>query len=272
MDIINPSHTNLIKRKEEFFNKKPFPYLILDDFLEKNYFDLLEKQISKNNYFKEGKSFNSDLELNKSISLNTNLPDIISNITNILNSNDWLNELKYLTDIPTLHSTKVGNTKLANYHEMGSDGFLGSHVDHSIDPDTGNPHVLNIIVYLSSEWEESFGGATLLFNENGTKVKAQIPYKKNRAVIFLHTPYSFHGVEKLKNNFEIKRKSLYVDYYSKSLNPFSHIKLDFPNRWFSHGTTFVLPERKEYLKTKNWRYTKSLIKYNFNRIKSSIRF
>ncbi|OUW34654.1 MAG: hypothetical protein CBD39_02820 [Flavobacteriaceae bacterium TMED179] len=269
MDIINSIHTNLISRKKEFFGNKPFPYIILDDFLEKNYFQLLEKQISKNDYLKKGKTFNSDLELNKKISLNTDLPEIISNITNVLNSNDWLEVLKSLTDIQSLKSTKVGNTKLANYHEMGSDGFLGSHVDHSLDPDTGRPHVLNIILYLSSEWKEEFGGATLLFNKNGRKVKAQITYKKNRAVIFLHTPYSFHGVEKLNNNFEIKRKSLYVDYYSETLEPFNHINLDFPNNWFSHGTTFVLPKTSDYLKLKNWRYTKSLLMYNINRVKTS---
>lgn len=271
IDIINPIHKDLTNRKKEFFTKKPFPYLILDDFLEKNYFDLLEEKISKNNYFEEGKTFNSNLELNKSISLNTDIPEIISNITNVLNSVSWLEVLKSLTDIKTLKSTKVGNTKLANYHEMGSDGFLGSHVDHSTDPETGQPHVLNIILYLSSEWKEIYGGATLLFNKNGREVKAKIPYKKNRAVIFLHTPFSFHGVERLKNNFNIKRKSLYVDYYSESLKPFNHMKLDFPNRWFYHGTTFVLPNKSEYFKIKNWRYTKSLIRYNINRLKTSLR-
>ena len=117
-----------------------------------------------------------------------------------------------------------------------------------------------------------FGGSTLLFNKNGRKVKAQIPYKRNRAVIFLHTPYSFHGVERLKNNLNIKRKSLYVDYYSESLKPFNHIKLDFPNKWFSHGTTFILPNKSEYFKIKNWRYTKSLIRYNINRLKTSLKF
>ena len=51
---------------------------------------------------------------------------------------------------------------LANYHEMGSNGFLGSHVDHSSDPNTGYPHVLNVILYLSSEWKSSYGGAIAL--------------------------------------------------------------------------------------------------------------
>lgn len=270
MKIINPIHSNLIERKEEFFSKKPFPHIILDDFLEKKYFSLLEKQISKNNYFKKGKSFNSNLESNKSISLNTNLPDIISNITSVLNSYDWVEVLKSLTGIQTLKSTKVGNTKLANYHEMGTNGFLGSHVDHSTDPSNGLPHVLNIILYLSSDWKENFGGATLLFDRKGKKIISKIKYKRNRAVIFLHTPYSFHGVERLKENKGLKRKTLYVDYYSESTNPFEKFDLDFPNKWFKHGTTFVLPNSSDYLKAKNWPYTKSLIKYKIEHLKSKL--
>ena len=166
--------------------------------------------------------------------------------------------------------TNVGNTLLANYHEMGTNGFLGSHVDHSTDPSNGLPHVLNIILYLSSDWKENFGGATLLFDKKGKKIVSKIKYKKNRAIVFLHTPYSFHGVERLKNNKSLKRKTLYVDYYSESMKPFENFDLDFPNKWFKHGTTFVLPKRTDYLKYKNWSYTKSLIKYKIEHLKSKL--
>ena len=137
------------------------------------------------------------------------------------------------TGINKLRATEVGNTMLANYHEMGSDGFLGSHVDHSSDPSTGNPHVLNIILYLSSEWKNDFGGGTLFFDKHGKKQISKVEYRANRAVIFLHTPYSFHGVERLKNNGYVKRKLLYVDYYSDSYNPYKNFNLSFPNKWFS---------------------------------------
>lgn len=269
MEIINPKHFNLSKRKEEFFTKKPFPYLVLDDFLEKNFFDKISKKTLNNNYsISEGKSFNSEIESNKTISLNESLPKDITEITNILNSKIWLEKLKSLTDINSLQATDVGNTLLANYHEMGSDGFLGSHVDHSTDPNNGLPHVLNIILYLSTDWKENFGGATLFFDRKGNKVISKVEYKQNRAVIFLHTPYSFHGVEKLKENKNVKRKSLYVDYYSDSFDPFKNMELDFPNNWFKHGTTFVMPNYMDYFKLKNWSYTKSFLMYKIECLKS----
>lgn len=268
MNIINPKHLNLEYKKEEFLSNKPFPFVILDNFLEKNYYKELDSKLSKNNYFDGGKKFNSSVEDNKQISLNESLPDFILQITNYLNSEDWVNILQSLTDIKGLSATQVGNTMLANYHEMGSNGFLGSHVDHSSDPNTGYPHVLNVILYLSSEWQSKFGGATLLYNKNGSKSIAKIDYVPNRAVIFLHTPYSFHGVERLNNNGDKKRKLLYVDYYSNSINPYDHFELNFPNKWFSHGTTFVLKNKTDFFKIKNWTYTKSLIKYNLNKLRS----
>lgn len=269
INILNPKYHSLNFKKEEFRSNDPFPHIILDDFLEKNYYSKLDSNLLKNNYFSGGKKFNSSVEDNKQISLNESLPDFILRITDYLNSDSWVETLQSLTGISQLSATKVGNTKLANYHEMGSDGFLGSHVDHSSDPITGYPHVLNVILYLSSDWESKYGGATLFYNKNGKKILKKVEYMPNRAVIFLHTPYSFHGVERLRNNGEKKRKLLYVDYYSKSYSPFSHLDLNFPNKWFSHGTTFVLANQMEYLNKKNWHYAKSLIKYKFNKLRSN---
>ena len=256
--------------KDDFINKTPFPHIVLDNFLDKNYFESLTKILKKDNYYNAGKNFNSEVELNKSISLNQSLPQIISDIVKELNCDKWLNILKSLTGINTLKGTRLGNTELANYHEMGTSGFLGPHVDHSSEPQTGKPHVLNIILYLSSNWKDEFGGATLLYDRYGKEVISKVTYKKNRAVIFLHTPYSFHGVEKLKNN-NVKRKVIYVDYYSESFKPFKHLEFSFPNEWFSHGTTFILQNKLDYIKKKNWPYAKSYIKYQYNKINSKFK-
>ena len=72
-------------------------------------------------------------------------------------------------DIKSLFATDVGNTDLANYHEMYKNGFLGSHVDHSSDPKTGSPHVLNIILYLTQNWNNDWGGNTVFMSKNGKK-------------------------------------------------------------------------------------------------------
>jgi hypothetical protein len=186
-----------------------------------------------------------------------------------LNSTYWVDNLKGLTGIESLVATTNGNTLLANYHEMTQGGLLGSHVDHSYEPELGLPHVLNIVVYLSSDWDLSFGGGTMLFNKSGSKAIAKVDYKPNRAIVFLHTPYSFHGVDRLKGNGSTVRKTLYVDYYSKSFEPFKDMKFDFPNKWFKHDTTFRLPKFLDYFKSKNRYYAKTYFNYWKQAIKNT---
>ena len=177
-----------------------------------------------------------------------------------LNKKEFLENLYKLTGITDLFSTAEGNTSLANYHEMYESGFLGTHVDHSSEPSTGLPHVLNIILYLSKDWQSSWGGSTILADKNGRKIEKLIDFVPNRAVIFLHTPFSFHGVTEIKKS-PIKRSTIYVDYYSKNKDPYNHFNLVFKKVWFKHPTTFILPNLKEYFQIKNQNYLKKMIKH-----------
>jgi hypothetical protein len=265
MSIINQKHYNLSERKSEFFSSQPFPFLILDDFINIEYFTKLSIVINvEKEKATSGKQFNTEVELKKWISLNSEVPELIKLIIDEMNSREWLDNLKNLTGIDSLVNTKVGNTKLANFHEMNPGGFLGSHVDHAVDPDKSLPHVLNNLFYLSSEWDEKYGGGTELFDRKGKKLLNKIIYKPNRTIIFLHTPYSFHGVERISDDAPMTRKTIYVDYYSTSLEPYKGMKFNFPNHWFYHGTTFPLNSFFDYFKKGNLNYTKAMIRYKLN--------
>ena len=263
-NIINSNYLDLDKFKEKFHNNKPYPHIVIDNFLSKEFFSEIEMDTNKIDH-KNGKKFLTDLEKNKWISKNTFLPKKIKLIIDELNKDYWIENLSKLSKINNVFSTQVGNTELANYHEMENDGYLGPHVDHSDDPDTGNPHVLNFLLYLSKEWDEKWGGSTLLYNDKGKKILNEIKYVPNRAIIFLHTPYSFHGVKKIVNN-KNKRLSIYVDYYSSSKDPYKNIDLIFKKKWFKHGTYFVLPRTSDYFKYKNYSYIKNFIGYNLKRL------
>ncbi len=259
MNIINKKYNNLEKYSKNFKLAKPYPHVILDNFLDEGFFNNLNLEklnISSN----KGLTFNTDIEKNKWTSKNAILSENLKLIIDNLNNIEFLENLFKLTGIPELFSTTEGNTLLANYHEMYESGFLGTHVDHSSEPRSGSPHVLNIILYLSKSWQKSWGGSTTLANKNGRKIEKIIDYLPNRAVIFLHTPFTFHGVSKIKNN-TIKRSSIYVDYYSKSTKPYNHLNLIFKNIWFRHPTTFILPNLKDYFQLKNQTYLKKMIKY-----------
>jgi len=262
--LINKIHFSLNKRRSEFTSAKPFPYIVLEEFLRADTFKKVTEELNQK-IIPLGKSFNSGVEANKSISLNSTLPDTLVDIICELNSAEWLNNLRELTGIIDLSGTKNGNSMLANYHVMKSNGILGSHVDHASEPLDGRAHVLNIIIYLNDKWSKNKGGDTQLYDKSGQKILGEVKYKPNRALIFLHTPYSFHGVSRLTNPAKDLRKSLYVDYYSASLSPYSHLNLEFPSLWFSHNTTFKLKNGSDYLRPVNFNYLNNLIKYNFNR-------
>ncbi len=267
MKVISTKYHDLSKFKAEFLSSMPFPHLILDNFLDEEFF---QKISASQKSLTTGKSFNTLVEEKKWISLNSDLPGAVSEVVNALNSEEWKNNMESLCSLPQLEVTDLGNSSLANFHMMGPGGILGSHVDHSSEPETGKPHVLNIILYLSSEWKEGYGGATELFDKRGKKVLKRVSYIPNRAVVFLHTPFSFHGVERISADCPENRKSIYVDYYSKSFRPYEKLELGFSNRWFEHGTTFKLMRYSDYLKRCNRGYLKALLKYQVNRLISLI--
>ncbi len=259
MSIINKKYENLSPYLSSFVNAKPYPHIVLDNFLDNDFFSNLDLEKMNINHEK-GRTFDSDIEKNKWASKNERLSNSLKQIIDELNSKSFLENLYNLSHIKDLFSTTEGNTALANYHEMYKSGFLGTHVDHSSEPNTGLPHVLNIILYLSKKWDKSWGGSTILANHKGTKIEKLIEFIPNRAVIFLHSPFTFHGVTEIKNNLN-KRSTVYVDYYSKNLNPYKHLNLSFKNVWFKHPTTFILPKFKDYFPKKNRVYLKKMLKH-----------
>ena len=268
MTVINSKHLNLKDKKVDFFKSLPFPHIVLDDFLDIDFFEGLKGTLDRLDESTGGKNFDSIVEEKKWISLNTSLPNIVKEIVDAFHTDDWVNNMCNLTGIDTLIATPNGNTKLANYHIMEPGGVLGAHVDHSSEPLMKIPHVLNVIIYLTKAWDENDGGGTLLFDKYGKEIVSKVAYKENRAVIFLHTPYSFHGVERIRGSCKLKRRTIYVDYYSNSLQPYRNMKLGFDSTWFSHGTTFKLGGIFDYLNSKNKNYTKTLIKYHLSRLKA----
>lgn len=268
MNIINNKHLNLEKRANEFLTTKPFPYLVLDDFMDAEFFEKLQNSLENIEIPSTGRKFNTEVENKKWISLNSDLPDLVQQVVGSLNSDSWVENIKELTKIPSIITTPYSNTKLSNYHVMEPGSVLGPHVDHACEPVKKIPHILNMIVYLTKDWDERNGGGTFFYDMNGEKIISDVSYRGNRAVIFLHTPYSFHGVNRVSTNAKQKRRSIYVDYYSESFSPYENFNLDFNNKWFKHGTTFKLKKYSDYFNIKNIHYTKAMLEYKVNRFKS----
>lgn len=270
MSIINRKHLDLGLRKVEFLDAKPFPFIVLDDFLDADFFSCIKESFRDVSDPNEGRYFDSTVEEKKWISLNSTLPGAVRKIVDALNSEEWVENLRKMTGIDSLVTTHHGNTKLANYHVMEPGGVLGPHVDHSYEPISGIPHVLNNIVYLTENWSDAAGGGTIFYDKRGKNAISKVSYRENRAVLFLHTPYSFHGVERIAKESGLKRRTIYVDYYSESTQPYQGMKLDFDSTWFRHATTFRLNSYRDYLNLKNSNYMKTSLLYHVNRLRTKL--
>ena len=143
MDIINTKYKDLKEYSADFKENKPYPHIILDDFLDETFYSNLDLESMDINQ-KGGRTFNTDIEKNKWASKNEILSNNLKSIIDELNKKEFLENLYKLSGITEIFSTTEGNTSLANYHEMYKSGFLGTHVDHSSEPITGLPHVLFI--------------------------------------------------------------------------------------------------------------------------------
>lgn len=193
----------------------PFDHLIIDNFLDKDQ----AKNISQ-----EFPSFNSDiwycynnpLENKKSCNNWYQFGPETYKTLLYLNSSEFIKKLQDLTGIPKLYPD-IG-LHGGGLHIHGRGGKLNVHLDYSIHPKLKLQRKLNLIIYLTEDWNPEWGGGLELWSHNEETKK---PNKKevvienifNRAILFDTTQNSWHGFPKpLTCPENTYRKSLAVYY------------------------------------------------------------
>ena len=257
--IINYQNLNSKKIKVFSFkykNSKPFPYIIIDNFLEKNFantildsFKLNSDWINYtfvNNFKKYG--FNDRKKMNKNL----------NNLFNSLASKKFTQKLKKITNIKGLFlDPKLDGGGL---HQIFKGGYLNVHTDFSSHTNKPNwTRVLNILIYLNKNWKESYKGNLELWSKDGRKKISEISPKFNRCVVFFTNKNSFHGhPEKLNCPSNVSRKSIAAYYFVKNkknlkLSPTNYISRPNDNlkTRFLIGFDKNLNSIYSYLKRKN---------------------
>jgi len=236
------------QRIQAFWTAKPFPYLIIDNFLPLEDYLALVQSLKQESGKKAEKSFNTPVEKNKECFANDGLNPHLNNLVKELTSKEFLLQLRYLTGLTVINPlTDYPSNEFRYHHVMKDNGFLGSHVDHTFLPEApGMVHFLNSIFYAPEVWSPTWGGHTFLENPH-----TFVEYKPNRVLIFLMTSKSFHGVTRLTGSSVYKRHSIYMDYYTHKDNlPYLIAQSrrndsDYIPEFWKHGTTFV-PSLKTY--------------------------
>jgi len=210
-------YINWMEIKEQFQKSLPFNHAIIDNFFLPEIAEQLSKEFPS--YNNPGLGFYNNAIENKKVSNKWDkFPKLTYQTFTYLAREEFVNNMRYLIDEPELHMDVGLNG--GGWHMHGSSGNLNVHLDYNIHPKLGEQRKLNIIIYMSKDWNEEWGGGLELWSHDPINFAPKdlvkvVPNKFNRAVIFDTTQHSWHGLPtELKCPEGVVRQSL-AAYYVK---------------------------------------------------------
>lgn len=182
--------------KEEFNTNEPFPHIVIDGLFDPTILKLAKEEIQHARG--SSKSYNDKYQIKKGIEgkqLITSGPENIKAVLKALNSDEFLEFLKNLTDISDL--LKDDTFRGGGIHHIPPGGKLGIHIDFSRPKWNRNVYRrVNTLLYLNEDWEDSWNGHLELWDNsvsNGGKCIKKLSPDFNRLVIFGTKKESWHG-------------------------------------------------------------------------------
>lgn len=193
----------------------PFPHIVIDDFLDD---DLANKLSDEFLPYDDPKWFfyNNPLEHKKTLNDWSKFPSETYKFFNYLNSLVFVDSLRSKFNLDHLYPDS--GLHGAGWHIHGQGGKLNVHLDYSIHPKLKLQRKLNLILYLSKDWNPNWGGNLEFWSHNmetkrPLRLEKTIDCKFNRAVIFDTTQNSWHGfAQKLSCPENVYRKSIAMYY------------------------------------------------------------
>jgi len=210
---------NKLNNSLKNFNKgRPFPHVIIDNFLKNK----IAKKIKKNfpNYNnKQLWVYKNYCEIKKATD-NWNLfPPESYQLISILNSHDFITNIKKKLKMNNLYPDY--GLSGGGFHIMSHKGKLNPHLDYVIHPKLNLMRKFNLNIFFNTNWKKNNGGELCFYEKNkknkklpGKLIKKILP-KFNRAVLFDTSMSSWHSVNEIKKN---TRKSIAVYYLVSKKN------------------------------------------------------
>lgn len=181
---------------ETFRGNRPFDHAVIDDFFLPEVAAGLEAEFP---HFDSDvwHQYRNAIEVKKTCNDWNVFPPLTYRVFDHLNGPEFIGTLSDLLGIAPLWPDAGLNG--GGWHTHAPGGKLNTHLDYNLHPKLGHQRKLNIIVYLNSEWQPSWGGQLGLWaphpekRKPGELVKSVDPLF-NRAVLFDTTQNSWHGL------------------------------------------------------------------------------
>lgn len=218
--ILPIQEENIVEQMKAYGSSAPFDHCIIDNFFKD---DVVAKIVDEFPQFDDNvwHEYNNPLEIKKTCNNWNNFPSTTYSVFEYLNSENFLNFLNRYTGLPKLYADPGLNG--GGWHIHSSGGKLNTHLDYSIHPKLNRQRVLNLLIYVTPDWQEEWGGNLGLWNsiEGQNKpgeLSKTISPKFNRAVIFNTAQNSWHGLpEPINCPITQYRRSLAVYYLTEPL-------------------------------------------------------
>lgn len=222
--ILNNIHT----LKAQYSAGKPFPHIVLDNFLVPALLDIsLEEMKTYTSWSHDAESQEINVQVNKYFSPSSNTKNLTQSIDILksqapltfsilqyLYSEEGCYIISKLSDIPKLQgdTTWLGG----GMHKVTNGGKLSLHADFNKNWITGLYRRVNLLLYLNKDWKPEYGGDLELWNSDLTSCIHKVSPIFNRAIIFTTSKTSYHGhPHPLNIPQDVARYSLALYYFTK---------------------------------------------------------
>ena len=213
--MINKLNIKILSK--QFKVSKPYSHVIIDNFWSSKIAKKIAEEIKK--FSLQGEHiYIYDNPIEKKVACNNydKFPPTIYRAISFLNSNNFINIVKKITKKSDL-SPDIG-LHGGGIHIHPNSGKLNIHKDYSIHPKLGKQRLLNLICYMTPNWNENWGGHLELWSHNKKNnqplnLEKKISNRFNRVILFDTTQNSWHGLpQELKMPKGVLRQSLAVYY------------------------------------------------------------
>lgn len=216
INVINTSELN-----KQFLSASPINHVVIDNFFEDEVAESISNSFADHNDSIWTVSYNNPVENKKACSHWDKFPAPIYSALFYLCGSNFSSIVQRITGNGFIFADYGLHGGGMHSHNRG--GKLNIHKDYSVHPKLNLERNYNLIVYMTPNWDSSWGGGLELWshdeeNNQPKECVVEIENKFNRAVLFDTTQNSWHGLpQELTCPEDTARRSL-ACYYVTSMH------------------------------------------------------
>jgi hypothetical protein len=204
----------------EFQTNTPYPHIVIPNFLPEDVAGVLAAEFPKPGQIPwqvvgpGDARHTNDPNIEKITTDDESVfPPLIRHVMHEFNSGTFIAFLERLTGYKML--TPDPTFAGCGLHSTGRGGRLMVHADKSRHPNPKLQQILNMIYYVTPDWQDDWGGQLELWDRDMSKCSKRVAPTFNSALIFFTGSKSFHGhPHPLTTPIGVRRNSLAAYYYT----------------------------------------------------------